>query len=66
VIAAGGVSTTPNQVHNVTAALRIDLDSKAMRKWLENMALFAMIEVTEVGTVTLGWSLNTRVLVKLP
>ena len=52
------------QVNNVCAALRIEVDSKAMRKQDIDEAIYAAIEVTEVGTASMRWSFNCRLLVK--
>ena len=52
------------QVNNVAAAVRIEVDSKAMRKWDVNEAFFAAIEVVEVGAATMNWAFNCRFLVK--
>ena len=49
----------------VTATLRLELDSKAMRKWEANMNVVAILEVLEVGTAVMNWNLNSRILVKL-
>jgi len=65
-IVASGAATEPNQVHNVTAALRVPIDSKAMRKLPLGMAVYGALEVVEVGTSLLNWSVNTRMLLKLP
>ena len=48
------------------AALRIEVDSKAMRKFPDETTLFAAIQVVEVGTASLSVHWNSRMLVKLP
>ena len=50
----------------VTSALRLPVDSKAMRKVGINQVAFAMIEVTEVGTAVMQVNWNSRHLLKLP
>jgi len=52
---------------NVQTAVQIvDIDSKAMRKLGEDMTIYGALEVTEVGTATLDWSVDSRMLFKLP
>ena len=46
--------------------LRMDVDSKAMRKFDENMALYAVVEVGEVASATLQWRFDSRLLLFLP
>jgi len=53
------------QVNNVCAALRIEVDSKAMRKQDVNEAFYAAVEFVEVGAATLRWAFNSRMLLKL-
>ena len=48
------------------AMQRIEIDSKAQRKLKSEDSLFAIIEVTKVGTATIQWNFNSRVLFKLP
>ena len=45
---------------------RIQIDSKAKRKFPDGMALYAAMEVVEVGTATMTVFLDTRMLVLLP
>ena len=49
----------------VTAALRFEIDSKAMRK-TQDLQLYVALEVNETGTASLQWQAQTRVLVMLP
>jgi len=49
----------------VCAALRIDVDSKAMRKFQVEETLVAVLEVSEVGTAVMAWQFNSRTLSKL-
>ena len=48
------------------SSLQYAIDSKAMRKLDENMAIFAMIERTEVGTASMSVLLDSRMLLFLP
>jgi len=61
----GGGITDRDLQNPVTASLRFDFDSKAMRKVLELETLYGVIEVTEVGTSTLALFANCRQLFKL-
>ena len=47
-------------------SLRIDVDSKAMRKFPEDLSIYAAIEVVEVGVASLQMHFDSRTLVKLP
>jgi len=52
---------------NANSDVRIEIDSKAMRKMDSNQTLFGMFEVqAEAGTATVRLLADTRVLVKLP
>jgi len=44
----------------------IEVDTKAMRKWREEDALYAMLEIVEVGTATATAFFDSRILMKLP
>ena len=47
-------------------AVRIPIDTKAMRKMSPNEAIFGIVEFgTEVGTATVSFVMNTRMLFKL-
>ena len=50
---------------DIAAAARIEVDSRAMRKWDTDKTLYAAIEVVEVGAAVMDVSFNSRVLVKL-
>ena len=58
-IATDGIAAT-------SAALRMSVDSKAMRKVSTNDTLFAVIEVVETGTAVMNVQWNSRHLIKLP
>jgi len=52
---------------STSASFRVTIDSKAMRKLPEEMALYAMIEVgSELGAAAVSVFLDTRALFKLP
>ena len=61
-----GVSDDKDAINAVSAALRIEVDSKAMRKFKVEDRLYAAIEVVEVGTADLRIFFDSRMLVKLP
>jgi len=63
-ITAAGVSLSGGQSDGTTAALRVQVDSKAMRKLNIGDTIYVAIEATEVGTAQLAWSFNSRMLVK--
>ena len=48
----------------MSAALRFEIDSKAMRKQDIDEGFYAAIEVTEFGTADAQWAFNSRMLVK--
>ena len=48
-----------------TAALRLEVDSKAMRKIDIDEGFYAVIEVREHGVATMDWAFNSRILVKV-
>jgi len=58
-------ATFSNAVNAVTGSMRVELDSKAMRKFKSTDVLVAVTEVTEVGTAQLTMQLQSRILVKL-
>jgi len=64
-IAAATAAQEALQNSNVTAALRVEIDSKAMRKSDVNEAFYACIEMVEIGTAVLRWHFNSRMLFKL-
>ncbi len=45
---------------------RVLIDTKAMRKIAVDEGLFGAIETTEIGTSTLDWHVDTRILSALP
>ena len=65
-IAAATAQQQADGVNATTAALRLEVDSKAMRKTAVDMGMFAIIQVVEHGGSTMEWSFNCRTLIKLP
>ncbi len=59
-----GVSADEDIINSTSSAVRIEIDSKAMRKISLDEVFYAALEVVEIGTAKLDWSLNTRQLVK--
>ena len=53
-------------IPSLAAVARIEVDSKAMRKFAADEILYAAIEVVELGTAQVQVDFNSRVLVKLP
>ena len=49
----------------LSAALRVEVDSKAMRRFDSDKILYAAIEVVETGAAVMDASFDSRVLVKL-
>ena len=65
-IAAASVSKETSGPEAVAAAVRFEVDSKAMRKLEIDMTIYSVVEVTEVGSASMQWAFNSRTLVKLP
>ena len=65
-IAAATAAQQADQVNNMSAALKIEVDSKAMRKLETQMSIYAAVEVIVAGAGTLRWAFNSRMLFKLP
>ena len=62
-----GLSVTESENTGTLSQVRFELDSKAMRKIRESDVLIGVTEVgTEIGTATLQFVAETRVLDKLP
>ena len=59
--AAGAAQGGPD----IPSSFRLEVDSKAMRKFPVGMALYAAIEVFEVGTATINFQFDSRLLLKL-
>jgi len=65
-ISAAGVSLSGGQSDAAKAAVRVEVDSKAMRKFQVGQDMAVVIEVVEVGDATASWTFNSRTLFKLP
>jgi len=65
-ISAAGASVSGGQQDNVAAAVRIDVDTKAMRKIPVGMSLAVVVQVTVNDTANGQYHFNSRVLTKLP
>ena len=63
-LTTGGV-TAPLQMGAGSASLRLEIDSKAMRKFDALDVQVGIIEVTEIGVASMRFFANTRVLDKL-
>ena len=60
------VGTARQQTNSdIATVLRLEVDSKAMRKLDVNEAFFAVIEVTAQDTFSMEWAFNCRMLFKL-
>ena len=70
----GWLYWTTVSVHNVdvtagaadSSSQRVIVDSKAMRKFPEDVTMFAVIEVVEIGAATIDVFWDSRCLFKLP
>ena len=63
----GSAMGDTDAVNPTAAAVRFEIDSKAMRKFEDtDLAIYAALEVSEVGTSTMVWSFDSRALFKLP
>ncbi len=61
-----GFSVTESENTGIISQFRMDIDSKAMRKFKESDVLVGVLSVDdEVGAATLTWGLQSRILVKL-
>ena len=66
-LAVATAATQLNQSNATNAALRVEVDSKAMRKLETDMVIYACVEVIAFGvSAQMQWSFNSRSLVKLP
>ena len=61
-----GVHTAVVDTPEAASSITFEIDSKAMRKFPTEMAIYAAIEVIEQGAATLNVTLNSRLLAKLP
>jgi len=61
----GGAASDRDQVSGHTASHRVDVDTKSMRKLNSDQTVYGALEVVEIGTATLQWGFDSRMLVKL-
>ena len=61
-----GAAADLDNLSGRTAVQQIEIDSKAMRKLDVQDGLYGCLEVTEQGTAAMSWSVDTRILLKLP
>ena len=60
-----GAATVADVGESFASEVNITIDSKAMRKFDEDMTLIAAFEAVEIGTATVNMALDSRLLVKL-
>ena len=65
-VIVGAASEDADNVMATTSAIRFEVDTKAMRKFEERMALIAVLEVVENGTAVMQVNFNSRMLLFLP
>ena len=68
-MASGGVvdgGAAQDELAVIGMNLRLEVDSKAMRKLEVDQGVYAVLEVIEAGTSTMDWYFNSRSLIKLP
>jgi len=62
----GTVSDDRSSISGQTGSQIQVVDSKAMRKLNEAESIYGALEVSEVGTATMNWHFDSRILLKLP
>ena len=65
-ITAAGAATQIVGPDSIAAAVRVEVDSKVMRKLEIDQTIYCAVEVSEVGTATMEWFFNSRALLLLP
>jgi len=66
-LATATAADQQSQVNSSSAAMHIEVDSKAMRKLNEGDVIYAAVEAVELGAAaSMEWAFNSRTLVKLP
>ena len=63
---ASGASVDLDHLAGQIAVLNLEFDSKAMRKVTTDMTIFGSMELVERGTAVMRWSVDSRMLFKLP
>ena len=61
-----GTTTAADVGQHLMATFRRTVDSKAMRKAPPDLVLACLLGVDEIGSATMNWMFNSRVLDKLP
>ena len=61
----GGAAADHDQVNAMSAAVRVEIDSKAMRKVKEGETIVGIMEFTEIGTAVARFFMDSRMLFKL-
>ena len=56
---------TESGVVNGVTAIEFEVDTKAMRKWVENMTVVAVLDSVEQGTASMNVFFDSRMLLKL-
>ena len=62
---AAGTSQDQDAMLSTTASVRLEVDSKAMRKMDEEVILVSVCEVVELGTASMSLFFDSRLLLKL-
>ena len=62
----GTAASEGDGIAGVVGSIDVDVDVKAMRKLTVDEAIFAVVEVTEIGTAVMQWHFDSRVLLFLP
>ena len=65
-IVQSAVSIATDGINAISAALRVEIDGKAMRKFAENDSIVMISEWTINGTASIRWHARSRMLLKLP
>ena len=66
-VAAATAAQQADQVNSNSAVVHVEVDSKAMRKLNVQDTIYCALEVVELGAASaMGWSFNSRSLVKIP
>ena len=63
---SSNTATTADIGGDNMSSVRIEVDSKAMRKLPPDLVIAAVLGVVEIGTASLNFMFNSRTLVKLP
>ena len=61
-----GAASQDSIANSTTAAMRVDIDVRAMRKLVVEDVIYAAVEVTELGSAIMQLGFNSRALALLP